>query len=264
MKIALCFYGHMRYWKTNQLLWKRFIDKHNMDVFIHTWDTEAYKDNTEITPSDYSGLLTAGAKPLDVRGIKKAYNPVKMVVERYDDMHQVFVEKTKWQGEYRKEYLEKFPDRPWVQLHKDVPTISMFYKWWRVSQLKQRHELDNDFLYDIVFHTRSDFALTDPFDFQFIPPAVCTPPWPNSPSTQPWVDYSKGLNDYWAYGPSKAMDIFCSVYPRIDYIWQLCMSESPHGFEHACNTHELSVLNMAQSGITVYQKEQDQRGNVLR
>ena len=73
MKVALLLTGHMRCWEqvapnTRQ----HSIDKYNADVFIDTWDQEAYWD-----PHSQKGITEGGPK-LDALSIMNAYKPVYM------------------------------------------------------------------------------------------------------------------------------------------------------------------------------------------
>ena len=83
MKVALLLTGHMRCWQqvfpnTKQHL----LDKYNPDIFIHTWDSEAYWD-----PHSQKGVTEGGPK-LDVEAIRETYNPVHMVVDHYENFEQ--------------------------------------------------------------------------------------------------------------------------------------------------------------------------------
>ena len=91
MKVALILTGHMRCWEqvapnTRQ----HIIDKYNADVFIDTWDQEAYWD-----PHSEKGVTENGPK-VDFGKVNKAYKPVRqMRIEPYGAYEQNFAERAK-------------------------------------------------------------------------------------------------------------------------------------------------------------------------
>ena len=90
MKVALLLTGHMRCWdqvfpNTKQ----HIIDKYNPDIFIDTWDSEAYWD-----PHSAKGITEGGPK-LDIAGIEEAYKPVVMNVDSYEQFEDNFVTRAK-------------------------------------------------------------------------------------------------------------------------------------------------------------------------
>lgn len=262
MRVAIQFYGFMRHYETTFPLWKRLIDKYNVDVFIHTWDTEEYKDYSDIIDFDSSGQLP-NPKPLDIDRVTSLFSPKGFVADKYTDYHNKFVEKVSWMESFRKEYLANNPERTEMAYCRFTSYASMYYKWARVSQLKQKYEIDNDFIYDYVVHARVDFALTDLFIFDNIT-QIITPPWPNTTETQPWVNYASGLNDYWAYGPSKAMDAYCSVYYNMEKVRILCINNTDLGEKESVNAHIIPVANLAISGLYQFYRHNNQHGNILR
>jgi hypothetical protein len=263
MKIAIQFYGFARHYETNHSLWQRLIKTYNADVFIHTWDTVQFKDNSPIIKEGSSGLVKTNKSQLDVDKLKKLYNPKAILVQDYDDYHPTFVGRAQILENLRITHLNKNPNDEWAFKGRYTPYMSMYYSWWKVSQLKQKYEIENNFLYDIVLHTRMDFALTDIFTFDLYDYALVSPPWPND-TTEHWVDYDKGINDYWIYGVSKTIDMYCSVYPRLEKIWDYCMRDSQFGFKEASNPHSIPVTNVGLGGITRILKMNNQHGNLLR
>lgn len=263
MRVAIQFYGFVRHFETNFNLWQRLFKTHNIDVFIHTWDTIQFKDNSPIIDIGSSGQLETSKTYLDVDKLKRLYNPKSILVQNYDEYHDMFSSKAQILEKLRIEHLSKNPKDEWVLKGRYIPYVSMYYSWWKVSQLKQKYEIENNFLYDIVLHTRTDFALTDIFDFNLYNHPLVSPPWPND-TPEAWVDYSKGINDYWIYGLSKTVDLYCSVYPRLQEVWNYCMNDHQFGFKEASNPHSIPVTNAGLHGITKILKMYNQHGNLLR
>lgn len=263
MRVAIQFYGFSRHFETNHPLWQRLIKTYNADVFIHTWDTIQFKDNSPIINPDSSGQLYSSKSYLDVDKLKSLYKPKSISVQNYDNYHDTFAGIARRLENLRNEHLIKNPADTWALKGRYIPYVSMYYSWWKVSQLKQLHEIENSFLYDIVLHTRVDFALTDIFDFNLYDYSLISPPWPND-TKEPWVDYDKGINDYWMYGISKTVDMYCSVYPRLEKVWDYCMRDSQFGFKEASNPHSIPVTNVGLCGVTRILKMNNQHGNLLR
>lgn len=246
MKVAITFFGFMRNFRENAPYWKYLIDTYNADIFIHTWDTEEYHDATINQSIDSVQAGHSGQKDsyelLNVDDVYALYSPKLFVADTYREHHPTFVEHTKWMEDARVELLRNHPEEFWHAYPRFVSMVSMHYKWWKVSQLKQRYELDNNFLYDVVLHARTDFRPDSSFVLNETN-SIVTGPWPSGPP-QPWVDYKKGISDFWMYGPSKTMDMLCSIYPRLNKIWEFCLNTDGYGFYEATNVHTVPVTNL--------------------
>lgn len=256
MKVAIMFSGFLRFYKQTHPAWKRLIDKYNADVFIHTWNNESYKKPSAVLDFNDSGQVDS--EPLNVDEVIELYKPKSIVTENYENMHDHFKNLVEWQEHYRQNvYLKQHPENTWILYNQPIPAASMFYKRWRVSQLKQKFELENSFIYDVVLLSRTDFLINDIFELSN-GNSVVSGPWPDG-GTQPWVNYDRGVNDFWVYGPSQTMDIFCSVFPRFKTLWDFCMNTPEYGYFEACNPHTLPVTNLKLCGFTNLKKV-DSRG----
>lgn len=80
MRTAIVLTGHMRCWRQCFSNTKQLIEKYNADVYIHTWDEEAYW-----APHSPEGV-TKNNSPLDVTSVISTYNPVSIVVEKQQKM----------------------------------------------------------------------------------------------------------------------------------------------------------------------------------
>lgn len=260
MRLAVCFKGFPRHWKTTHPNWKNLFEKYNTDIFIHTWDTEEYKDHRDVIDLESGNIR---GEKFDIDGFINLYNPKLIVAESYGNFHNTFVEQAKWLEEGRKKYMEQYPERTWMWYGRYVPMMSVFYKWSQVSKLKQKYEKENNFVYDIVLHTRTDLSIRPEFVIENTEHIV-TGPWPNTSHTQHWVDYNKGMNDLWAYGPSKKMDMMSNVYERLDELWKFCMETEGYGFFEANNIHSLPITNIKLQGLTGFIKTINQNGELVR
>jgi hypothetical protein len=104
--------------------------KVQVDYFVHTWDTNSYRDKTKERWEGSDYLLD----PSTEIEIQNAFNPVLMEYEKYNasDFNNV-----------------------WSPL---------FYSLMKVVELKRKYEIDNDFVYDLVIKSRFDLNFSlDPF-----------------------------------------------------------------------------------------------------
>ena len=141
MKVALLLTGHMRCWdqvfpNTKQ----HIIDKYNPDIFIDTWDSEAYWD-----PHSAKGITEGGPK-LDIAGIEEAYKPVVMNVDSYEQFEDNFVTRAK--------QFETFYHVPKNQ-------ISMWFKVGRGMLSVEEHMMLTGKTYDLVIRMRPDLVFNE-------------------------------------------------------------------------------------------------------
>ena len=141
MKVALLLTGHMRCWdqvfpNTKQ----HIIDKYNPDIFIDTWDSEAYWD-----PHSAKGITEGGPK-LDIAGIEEAYKPVVMNVDSYEHFEDNFVTRAK--------QFETFYHVPKNQ-------ISMWFKVGRGMLSVEEHMMLTGKTYDLVIRMRPDLVFNE-------------------------------------------------------------------------------------------------------
>lgn len=250
MKIALMFSGFARFYAKNYSSWHRIIEEYDCDVFMSIWDTESYKNHTRVISVDDHGQQSMDK--LNVDHITSLYKPKSIQIDNYYDYHDIFLDKVKWQDEYRREaFLKQYPEKTWILNNLPVPNASMFYKRNSVSKLRKFFEEKNNVNYDVVVMSRTDFEphsthLSKYFKFvvendQYI----VSPPWPHR-GRQSWVDYKKGINDFWFYGNPKFIDSMCSVYDNYKQLWEFCMKDEPkdYGYFEACNPHTLPVTQL--------------------
>ena len=192
MNIAICISGSIRY--PDKSL--KSIDKiipNKVKIFIHTWkniksgkflktihrlqDKEGIK---EMIDTDFN-LLQYSYEKLQIDDFDILYEDIKSL---YDDI----------------KFNSYFRD--------DVGVLSMYYSIYQANKLKREYEKDNNIIFDRVIRMRfdSDFVndslnLINTTDFD-----LCIP------DTR--FDYD-GINDQFAIGSSKMMDIYSNVYQDI-------------------------------------------------
>jgi|688.fasta_scaffold524184_2 hypothetical protein len=162
--------------------------KVEVDYFVHTWDTNSYRDKTKQRWEGDDYLLD----PITETEIQNAFNPVLMEYEKYNaaDFNNV-----------------------WSPL---------FYSLMKVVQLKRKYEIENDFVYDLVIKSRFDLNFSlDPFPrFGFMTNKFYVHP------TQPFSAYSSAeflarfpkefntisFDDVFFYSDSPTMDIIGNAF----------------------------------------------------
>jgi hypothetical protein len=246
-KVAVCFYGFLRCWDGMFPLWKRLFDKYDADVFIQTWDTETYKAQELGTPYEWQ------TKPLDVDAVTGLYKPKAIAVEIYKNMYPELLKKCQWVYDERERFIaSNHPDAVNIDTNRIISNYSMWYTWNKVSKLKNSYGK-----YDVVLLIRSDFLVTDPFDFSNVT-QIHTPPWPDG-VVENWTKYDEGINDHWIYGPNKDMDVLCDLYNNAENLWDYLMVN--YNFERVVNPHKMPAFQMKVNGIS-YVKTSN-HGNII-
>lgn len=190
MRIAVCLSGQSRTWRTSSKNIKNYFnlpDVH-VDYFIHTWDTNTYRDIEQMSDKK----LDYKTSENESDNIKLEYNPVLMEFEVYD--------KTKYNN--------------WEPL---------FYSFMKSVWLKKKHELENDFEYDIVIKARFDVNFKQegnnvfgkPFNKFYIHnvfPLVAYTANELFEDKFPTEFNQNHFDDVFFYSDSKTMDIISKIY----------------------------------------------------
>lgn len=133
MRIAILLSGYPRkYDVAYQSLKAPYIDKHQCDVFVHSWYAPEKVDN-----SVYAGLIDT-------------FKPTKMLLET----QRIFDTSTQRDQ--------------WNLLLQN--TLSQFYSLYKSNQLKCDYENENGFKYDFVIRMRTDLRIKRPIEVSEISP----------------------------------------------------------------------------------------------
>lgn len=186
-RIAVCFSGQPRYWRTAEQNIKQFFNppgrRHpdtgqplQVDFFIHTWNINTWRK----PKTDHS--IYEEVEHSDREDLIKAFNPVAFQQENFD--------------------RQKYP-RSWDP---------MFYSLSKSLLLKREHELNNDFEYDLVIKARLDVIYPPHIHFPLmrIWPGVCYTITPISKFPSEF-NYNN-FDDVLFYGDSKTMDLVGDLY----------------------------------------------------
>jgi len=230
MKIALCFYGlaaglgdkaqdkHMRKvgkhcpdgipvnWKAGYPgIKKHILDVNDVDVFMHTWSTQAHKE------------------------LEATYQPKRIVTEK----QRWFFPK-----------LKKIDKSTGTLVSRQQVAYSRWYSQKRALQLKHEYEVANNFQYDFVMVIRYDIGWRSNLDFsQFDQSKFYVSNWcryhrknskrelwfqyqfdecPQDEMVHDHYDATRKLPDLWFFSSSATMDKFGELFdmlPALNTAW---------------------------------------------
>ena len=142
MKVALLLTGHMRCWETvSPNTRQHIIDKYNADVFIETWDNEAYWD-----PHSKKGITEQGPS-VDFGKVVKEYNPVRqMRFDSYSMFENNFT--------LRANQFTNF-------FHVPKNQISMWFKVGRGMTMVEDYMMLTGETYDLIIRMRPDLYFNE-------------------------------------------------------------------------------------------------------
>lgn len=174
MKIALCFSGQARSFKQGYEYYKKnLLSFYDVDVFIHTWE---FPESEELI---------------------KLYKPISYVIEpalkdNFDQIYTNTPNPHKWPARF---------------------TVAALYSMEKSCWLKKEHEQENNFVYDWVIKSRTDYALNLRIPFEKIDPSKMYMPHCRMVPTR---DFG---NDQFAFSSSINMDKRMTVYRNRDLFY---------------------------------------------
>lgn len=196
MNIAICISGSVRYPHIGLESMKKILPS-NGKVFIHTWSNVK------------SGKFLKTVHDLHYK------EGIKEMINTDFDLSQYSYEKIKVDNfgskyDELKTLFDSLTFRPFerVRGRSDIGVISMYYSIYQANKLKSEYEKENGIIFDQVVRMRfdSDFVngildLTKTINFDLCIPDIR-------------FDYA-GINDQFAVGSSKTMDIYSNIYKDI-------------------------------------------------
>lgn len=235
MKTALLLSGQLRNAKDSYpLIKKNLIDVYNADVFISTWS-----DSHKIGKS----VLAGGSSPDDstIDEVIGMYKPITIEVDKYEDE---LVQK------FKKMFSPYEANAPFET--KPLAVFMMWYKTWKVNQLRINYQKINHFKYDTIIKSRFDLDCDS--EIQIIDPQ------PNQIYIPKGWDWKMGYNDLFALGNDSVMNYYCDMFNNL-----IPMLDDGHMFhpEYLMKAYlDLSgfsiqrpIMEMSLRGIKVYSKE---------
>ena len=186
MKVAVCFSGTSRCPENGLECLKLIRPNDDIKIFAHTWinlsNEKDYVNSTiEVGRSTNFSLL-------------EKFNFDSLLVEDYQTMKVHFQK----MYDFFKFKIHDSPPRT------DLGIISMFYSIYQSNSLKRRYEIQNKIKFDKVIRIRFDSNFEDKIlNLETLTEDLCIP---ND------GDWCGGINDQFAVGSSKDMDIYCDMY----------------------------------------------------
>lgn len=214
-KIALCLSGYLRTFKE---CWpsikENLIQDNDCDIFIHTYDKvglskgwikpdtgEILKEPLDVPPArrGWVEFLPKLIENVDIKFLESIPEIKVVVVENLDDIKYKF-----------KPLINK------VSMFSNIDQIAMvLYKIYECNELKKQHELENEFIYDLVIRTRGDQVFTKKINFSFPQDKILMNAYPWG--DEDYVSHTLGgedicLSDRFAVGNSANIDYLSNLY----------------------------------------------------
>jgi len=190
MKIALCLSGQPRYIEEGYYFINKYLlNKYDIDVFIHTWWDDSFKNNEfNFTNIKRNSLYDEDA----IIKLVKYYNPKKIIHEP-----QIL--------------FETFNNVNYESVN-PISVFSMFYSIKQSNELKKSYEQENNFLYDLVIRCRLDIVFGR-FNLKL----------ENMDSNYMYVggehhygNYPYYPNDHFCISSSENMDYYSNLYDKLE------------------------------------------------
>lgn len=148
MNVAIVLTGHMRCWKQVYPNFKqRLIDRYNPDIFIETWEDEAYWD-----PHSQHGIVKDAPK-VNFDELRNTYRPIAIRYDSYEKYQSSFEERAKHYSNF---------------YHVPKNIISMLFKLGRGILMLEDYMFLTGKTYDLVIRMRPDLVFNEPLP-QFDP-----------------------------------------------------------------------------------------------
>lgn len=150
LKIAVCFFGHLRSYKEcAPFFYKNFLKHHDCDLFMHTWTT-----------------LDHGTKTWHDLKKAKGLSDRNEIISSYGELKGIFIEEQKIEdlGVIRitKNYHEKERSMSIFGI------LSMFHSMIESMSMQDKYSKENNIKYDYVLFIRPDIWLKKKFEIKEI------------------------------------------------------------------------------------------------
>ena len=185
MNIAICLSGSLRKIKKSLRSIQDISKTGNIKLFIHTWNFEEKINlqNQRVLPDEDS----------NANYLLNTFNFESILIDKYESKTPIF-EQSKKHSVKLTLYPDKFTYYP------------MHYSIKKANDLKKIYEIENDFIFDVVYRMRFDSEILNP---EKLPTNKINENVIIIPNTD--RDHS-GINDQFAYGSSSGMDCYCNLF----------------------------------------------------
>jgi hypothetical protein len=206
LKIAFCYSGFMRNFKQNFIKNKDLIKKLNPDIFIYTYDSFGYKNDSSI-PEPKNNMIISEDYFKEIPNLKK------VVVNNFDPLKISDLE-----DKNIKYYMHDHHAYP-----KNI--LSQLYNIYMCNNLKKQYEKENSFNYDFVFRLRPDTYFNNFNINQFLSIKKTKTIFVCEEAGKYWGGacslclnkifhfyHNNDISDIFAFGDSKSMNYYSSLF----------------------------------------------------
>ena len=207
LKVAFCYSGFIRNFKKNLEKNKKIIDNLNPDIFIYTYDSFGYKNNSSI-PEPKNNIILDQNYFSNISNIK-----------------DIFIEK------FKRESIEDLEDKNIIYYMHDNHAypkniLSQLYCINKCNSLKKEYEKKYNFEYDFVFRIRPDSYLEN-LDLELLTNIINKKNtiFVSNENGKYWGSYCSlcaigeehlfhvnDISDIFAFGDSKSMNYYSSLF----------------------------------------------------
>jgi hypothetical protein len=189
MNIAICLSGSLRKIKKALRSIEDISKTGNVKLFIHTWnfEEETNLQNQRVTPDEDS----------NVNYLLNKFNIEAILIDKYESKKLLFEEVKKYSIK-----VTQFPNT--------FTYYPMHYSIKRANDLKKTYEIENNFIFNIVYRMRFDSEILNP---EKLPINKINDNIVIIPNID--KDFS-GINDQFAYGSSTTMDMYSSLFDNLN------------------------------------------------
>ena len=179
MRIAICISGQSRNFKQSYVsLKKYFLDKHDCDIYFHSWKTPSF-ESTNFGGGNHQYQLNEE----DYNELVELYQPKNYILEQ-----PIVFDASGYQCPIWRQPLNN--------------TLSMFYSIYKSFQLIEGE-------YDYVVRTRFDLDYSL-FNLEFSENNINIPEWNTDLNVK-----HRGFYDVFAFGPQQPMKIYSEVFSNV-------------------------------------------------
>lgn len=245
-RVALCLFGQMRTYKeTYDFLYENVIEEFDPDIFIHTWKEVGgtWKE---------SGSINSGEVSEDE--LEQLYSPESVVIE-----------------EFQQEYYERLGDVEVPEKVKRLDTfkkgaIPMFYKTYKVNELKREAEIERGSTYDIVILVRPDLIILEKLTAEIVENTDIF--WCGPKTGNPYL-----LHDQYLISNSKNMDYYASIWKKLNEYWETELHGKYKKMGEPCGEFDIDGVNIGRPTRLIHYhfetsdipvKEHDLRAKIIR
>jgi hypothetical protein len=232
-RTALCISGQMRnYEQCYDNLYENLIKQLKPDVFIHTWRNRGCSailnnrspENVKKKACNWDKFYN---DIINENNLIDLYKPRKLIIEDYQSSYEDKIENTFVPNWIKEDYKKNKIDDglPWKSHHVGS-VLPMFYKIMKSNELKDQAELEDGRQYDLVIRFRADQIIGKiPFECFLNLDTV----WCNENIGSPLIPGTNKMqvSDRYAFGSSRAMNIYCSLFNSLNIYWRDEFEKNP-------------------------------------